>query len=65
MTPSSFVGRSAIKPVRLCVTSQFKRAAHRLVADELECDVGWLTVPEPPLETAKSDAAPSELPLAP
>lgn len=37
----------------------------RLVRDELECDVGWLTVPEPPLETAKSAAAPSELPLAP
>jgi Transposase IS66 family/IS66 C-terminal element len=43
----------------------WRQTRARLVRDELECDVGWLTVPEPPPETAKSDAAPSELPLAP
>jgi transposase len=37
----------------------------RLVADELECDIGWLTVPEPPLETSKRAAVPAALALAP
>ncbi|MFN0253533.1 MAG: IS66 family transposase [Kofleriaceae bacterium] len=41
----------------------WRQTRARLVHDELDCDVGWLTVPEPPLETAKS--APSELPLSP
>jgi hypothetical protein len=43
----------------------WRQTRARLVADELECDVGWLTVPEPPLETAKSDQASSERALAP
>lgn len=43
----------------------WRQTRARLVADEIECDVGWLTVPEPPLETAKSVAAPTELALAP
>jgi len=43
----------------------WRQTRARLVADEIECDVGWLTVPEPPLETAKSTPAPSELALAP
>jgi len=43
----------------------WRQTRARLVADEIECDVGWLTVPEPPLETAKSNPTPSELALAP
>lgn len=43
----------------------WRQTRARLVGDELECDIGWLTVPEPPLETSKSAAVPAELALAP
>jgi hypothetical protein len=43
----------------------WRQTRARLVPDELECDVGWLTVPEPPLETAKPNATRNELALAP
>lgn len=43
----------------------WRQTRARLVADEIECDVGWLTVPEPSLETAKSHPAPSGLALVP
>jgi hypothetical protein len=43
----------------------WRQTRARLVADEIECDVGWLTIPEPPLETAtpvaRASAVPSEL----
>lgn len=34
----------------------WRQTRARLVADEIECDVGWLTIPEPPLETATPGA---------
>lgn len=43
----------------------WRQTRARLVADELECDIGWLTIPEPPLETAKPHAPASELTLTP
>jgi hypothetical protein len=39
----------------------WRQTRARLVHDELECELGWLTIPEPPLSTAVSASIPAEL----